>query len=149
MRKLRLKTTILDKQHVKIDAPVIKVWSILTGINDWHKWQTRARKAKLRSNLEPGATFTYQVALLKFKSNIDSCEPFHSFGWTSKLPGSFKTIKWMLESENKSTNVIVEESIKGPLYGLLNGPLTKKLQKSMARRLADLKMASEKNTLDS
>lgn len=145
MRKINLKASIVGKQQVRIDAPVIRVWSILTGINDWHKWQKGARKSKLRSNLEPGGTFTYKVALLNFKSNIDSCEPFHSFGWTAKLPGSFKTIKWVLESENKSTNVFVEESIKGPLYGLLNGPLTKKLQKSMARRLADLKMASEQN----
>ena len=143
--KMNLKAPILGKHHIRIDAPVIKVWSILTGVNEWHKWQNGARKAKLRSHLEPGATFTYKVALLNFKSNIHSCEPFHSFGWTAKMPGSLRTFNWVLESQNKSTNVFLEESIQGPIYGLLHGILTKRLHKSMARRLANLKMASEQN----
>ncbi len=137
------KTPIIIKQSIKIDAPVVKVWSLLTGINHWHTWQAGNRKAYLKSGLKEGAEFRTTSGLMNFKSSIHSCQQFHSFGWSKKKPGYFILYNWRLESDREATNVFVEQHAKGFFIGLRNTQALKKMEAKVANRLRELKLASE------
>jgi len=50
---------IIDKQKIIINAPAVKVWSILTEINNWPNWQSRVKKANLKTSLSEGAEFIF------------------------------------------------------------------------------------------
>ena len=146
--KFDLKGSVVGKQQIKIDAPVTAVWATLTGINDWHKWQTGVRNTKFLNDLEPGATFTYKSGIRKFRSTIISCEPFHAIGWCAKTAGASKTLSWILESENKFTNVFIEAWMEGLFVGLLKGTFNNKLQHDLAHLLRELKSACEKKVVE-
>jgi len=138
------KAPIIAKQKIKIDAPVIHVWSILTEINSWPSWQSAVKKAHLKTALQEGAEFKWKTGFLTVKSKIHTCEKFHLFGWTGKTIGAFAIHNWVFESEKDSTNVFVEESLQGLFPFLMKNKFKKNLEEGMAKNLKELKIASEK-----
>ena len=137
------KTPIIIKQNIKIDAPVIQVWTLLTGINHWHTWQSGKRKAFLKNELQEGAEFRTTSGLVNFRARIHTCQKFHSFGWSKRKLGFFVSYNWVLESEKEATNVFVEQHSQGFFVGLRKKILRKKLEAKISRRLKELKLASE------
>jgi hypothetical protein len=135
---------IVDKQKIMINAPAVKVWSILTEINNWPNWQSAVKKADLKTSLNEGAEFIWNAGGLTLKSIIHTCEPFQSFGWTGKIIGAFAIHNWRFESVSNGTIVFVEESLQGFFPSIFKKKFRKNLNKGMSKNLQELKEASEK-----
>ena len=135
---------IIDKQKIIVNAPAVKVWSILTEINNWPNWQSAVKKANLKTSLNEGAKFIWNAGGVTRKSIIHTCEPFQSFGWTGKTIGAFAIQNWRFESVNDGTIVFVEESLQGFFPSIFKKKFRKNLNEGMSKNLRELKEASEK-----
>ena len=135
---------IIDKQKIIINAPAVKVWSILTEINNWPNWRSAVKKANLKTSLNEGAEFIWNAGGVTLKSIIHTCEPFQSFGWTGKTIGTFAIHNWHFESVNDGTIVFVEESLQGFFPSIFKKKFRKNLNEGMSKNLRELKEASEK-----
>jgi len=135
---------IIDKQKIIINAPAVKVWSVLTEINNWPNWQSAVKKANLKTSLNEGAGFIWNAGGVTLKSIIHTCEPFQSFAWTGKTTGAFAIHNWRFESVKHGTIVFVEESLQGFFPSIFKKKLRKNLNEGMSKNLRELKEASEK-----
>jgi uncharacterized membrane protein len=62
--------------EIVIQAPAEKVWSVLTAVNDWPKWQSDIKEAELFGPFESGAAFTWSIGATHVQSKIELVEPF-------------------------------------------------------------------------
>ncbi|MCK0132636.1 SRPBCC family protein [Flavobacteriaceae bacterium F08102] len=71
---------VYSSDKIEINAPVDKVWQILTSINDWPSWQSEVTQANLPEDLKEGAIFKWKAGGLTFTSQIHTIEPQKKFG---------------------------------------------------------------------
>ena len=137
------KAPVISKSEIIISAPVEKVWSILTGIDNWPDWQKDVTKVKLEGETKEGAAFKWKGGGILFSSEIHTMKPKSKFGWTGKTFGARAIHNWTFEEYNGSTKVFVEESLQGVLPILLKKKFQKTLDIGMIKNLDELKRASE------
>jgi uncharacterized protein YndB with AHSA1/START domain len=135
---------VKSHSEIVINAPIEKVWQILTTINDWPNWQTEVTESNLKEGLKEGVEFTWKAGGLTFTSQIHTLEPKIKFGWTGKTIGASAIHNWFFRSEGQKTTVFVEESLQGVFPTLFKGYFQKNLDKGVQKNLTDLKTASEK-----
>ena len=140
---INTRAPIIVKQKIKIHVPAVKVWTVLTEINNWPSWQSSVKKARLKTSLKEGAEFTWKAGRITVKSKIHTFEPFNKFGWTGKTIGAFAIHNWLFESVSDGTIVIAEESLQGFFPFILRKIFKKTLEEGMLRNLKELKDASE------
>lgn len=107
------KAPAVSKQNVFIHAPIEKVWSVLTSINEWPSWQSAVKEATLKGTLAEGTAFVWKAGGLTFHSKIHTCDQYHSFGWTGKTIGAQAIHNWKFETKEDGVLVSVEESLQG------------------------------------
>ncbi len=131
-------------KSILIQASPCKVWSVLTNINDWDRWQTEISLPKLDGSLQPNSTFTWKAGAAKIHSTLHTVELNKALGWTGKTFGMLAIHNWILAEENGATRVMVNESMEGFLAGLFKKSFSKNLERGMIKWLELLKSESEK-----
>lgn len=147
MNKINNNAPAKCSKEITINAPVEKVWSILTDIDNWTSWQTAITFSKINGELKPETTFDWKSEGLKIHSTLHTVKPYKYLGWTGKSLGSFAIHNWTLEDINGKTKVYVEESMEGFLVKLLKKTFNKILEKGMMTSLEQLKLACEKSII--
>lgn len=135
---------VVCKKRIFIQAPVNKVWSMLTDIDHWADWQKDITKSKLHVTLQPGSTFDWKSNGVTIHSTIKIVEINHEIGWTGKSMGLYAIHNWMLRESNGQTEVIVEESMQGLLASLFSNMFNKNLERGLTNWLDFLKKECEK-----
>jgi|SRR5688500_8177013 len=130
-----------SKQEVSINAPVQKVYTVLSDINNWAKWQGTVRKATLAGEPAVGKEFNWKAGSLSVKSKIHTANPFSEFGWTGRIWWITAVHNWTLKEQSGKCIVTVEESLNGLLPGLMR----KSLQEDMIQSIKELKSTAEMN----
>ncbi|HVT87177.1 MAG TPA: SRPBCC family protein [Chitinophagaceae bacterium] len=138
------KAPAVSKQNIRIHAPIEKVWSVLTSINEWPSWQSAVTEARLKGTLAEGTEFVWKAGGLTFHSKIHTCDQYHSFGWTGKTIGAQAIHNWKFEAKENGVIVSVEESLQGIFASLMKKKFQKSLTDGMAKNLDELKVACEK-----
>ena len=138
------KASLKAKKEIVIDAPAGKVWSLLTGIDDWSMWQPDVTSARLEGTLSVGTEFKWKAKGLNITSTIQELEPDKKIGWTGKSIGMKAVHKWTFEPQDHFTNVITEESLSGWFPGLLKIFDPAFLEKSLTGSLQVLKTEAER-----
>ncbi|MGQ7868601.1 SRPBCC family protein [Sunxiuqinia sp. sy24] len=134
------KAPAFNETQILIHAPAEKVYKVLSGINDWPKWQTEVTEASLQSPAVSGANFAWKAGGLKIKSRIHTANSPNEFGWTGRMLWIKAIHNWILVPHGKSTQVFVQESLEGWLSGFMQ----KNLTNGMAQNLYELKLEAEK-----
>lgn len=147
MKKINNNAPVKCSKEIIINAPVEKVWNILTDIDNWPDWQTAITYSKINGELKPGTTFDWKAEGLKIHSTLHTVKKTEYLGWTGKSLGSFAIHNWILKDVNGKTEVFVEESMEGFLVRLLKKTFQKVLEKGMTASLEQLKRASEKSII--
>lgn len=132
------------KNETVIFASVDKVWSLITGINMWSRWQPDISSAMLEGGLSVGSTFKWKAKGLDITSTIRELDPLKCIGWTGNSMGMSAIHFWYFEPEGNSTRVTTEESINGWLAALLKTFDPTFLKKSLSNSLHVLKTEAEK-----
>ena len=135
---------VKSKGEIIIEAPVEKVWQVLTTINDWPSWQSEVTESILNGELKEGAEFKWKAGGLSFSSKIHTNHRLKEFGWTGKTFGASAIHNWFFSEENGKTVIKVEESLQGVFPKLFKNYFQKNLDNGIQANLNDLKRASEK-----
>jgi uncharacterized protein YndB with AHSA1/START domain len=143
MKSINHHAPVQCDKNTQINAPIEKVWAVLTNINTWAKWQAEIQNSKLQGELKVGATFHWKTGGVPIQSSLHTVEPFEHFGWTGKTFGMFAIHNWVLQNNNGQTVVRVEESMEGLLAQVFKKTFNKNLEKGMLYWLEALKTACE------
>ncbi|MEJ5202006.1 MAG: SRPBCC family protein [Anaerolineales bacterium] len=127
------------EKDILISAPLEKVWSEITKIDQWPKWQPDVTAAKLDGELATGTMFYWKAKGLNITSTIRILEPMQSIGWTGKSLGMQAIHIWTFEKREDSVYVKTEESLSGWFPRILKLFDSKFLEKSLQNSLQVLK----------
>lgn len=135
------------KSNVEIDifSTNEKVWSLLSGINLWKKWQPDVSESFVEGNLAAGVKFNWRAKGLHIRSELQLVEPFTKIGWTGKSLGMNAVHIWTIEPKDNFTHVTTEESLSGWFPRLLKLLDPNFLNKSLSSSLKNLKQVAERN----
>jgi len=131
--------------QIEIQAPVDVIWNVLTDIQNWPKWQKAVTETVVEGKIEEGTTFRWKAGGLSFKSRIHTSKPRTAFGWTGTTIGASAIHNWTFtEKDQRTTIVVVEESLEGLLPKLFRKNFQKNLDHGVLKNLKELKEAAEK-----
>lgn len=135
---------VVCSRTIQIDTDIQSVWSILTNVNAWSTWQSDISDSELKEPLAPGASFLWKSGGTRIRSTVHSLDYCRSIGWTGKAAGTRAIHNWTLSELNGHTELVVEESMEGPMAHLLRKYLQKTLDRGMQLWLELLKKECEK-----
>lgn len=144
MKSINSNAPVICTKSIVINASKEKVWSILTGINEWVSWQKEISYASFHGNLAVDSSFKWKTGGAKIVSTLHTVEPYTQFGWTGKTFGMFAIHNWTLKENNQQTEVTVDESMEGFLASVFKKSFNKNLEKGMTNWLLLLKQKCEK-----
>ena len=144
MKSINKNAPIKCSKTVIINASSEKVWTILTSINDWSRWQTDISNLKLNGELAVNTTFDWKTGGVNIHSTLHAIEPCKNFGWTGKAFGLYAIHNWTLSEFKGQTTVTVNESMEGFIARLFKKSFNKNLEKWMLKWLYLLKQECEK-----
>lgn len=100
--------------EIIIQAPAEKVWSVLTAVNDWPKWQSDIKEAQMSGPLESGTAFTWSSGGTRIQSKIALVDRYKEIVWTGTALNATAIHLWKLEQlPGNKTQVKTEESMSG------------------------------------
>ncbi|MBC8025306.1 MAG: SRPBCC domain-containing protein [Steroidobacteraceae bacterium] len=130
-------------KNIIIHAPAQKVWSVLTNVNAWPKWQSEIPHASLYGGLQPGSIIDWKNSGFSVRSVLQTVNAPESLGWTGTALGTSAIHIWKLESFDGNTLVSVEESMDGWLVKLLKRFVQRGLNRGTDHWLRALKRQAE------
>lgn len=133
--------SIRDRQSVIINAPIDRVWQLLTNVNAWPNWNKEIKMATCEKVTVDGA-FEWQVRLSHFKSRFHVVDSPNTLSWTGKSKWVKSIFVWNLEASDSQTIVTVEESLEGFIVPVFNNH--SKLHNILIDWLHALKQEAEK-----
>lgn len=133
-----------SRQEILINAPVEKVWGLLTDLKNWPRWQPEISNVTMEGDLVPGTVFRWKAKSASIVSTLQEVEAPRRISWTGKAVGTQAVHIYQLEPQGSQTKVVVEESLAGWFPGIMKVFSPKFLEKSMSASLQTLKAAAEK-----
>ena len=79
---------IFATHHVVIDAPVERVWEVLSHPDGWTGVDPTIRNVRLEGGVVEGARFTWRNGKAKLASRFAVVDPGHELTWTGHVMGS-------------------------------------------------------------
>lgn len=128
---------VTNSSSVLIGAAPDRVWDVLADLRGWETW---APGFKLRAldAVEPGREFRWSQNGTPLHSRFAVVEPGRELSWTGSLLGLYRAVdRMVLAPESGGTRVTLQESLDGPLAGLIYP--SRKLRAGHEARLAALK----------
>jgi uncharacterized protein YndB with AHSA1/START domain len=111
---IQIDAPIKASVEVVIQAPVEKVWNLLTGVNDWPKWQTAIKEAHIDGPVASGTTFLWSAGSARIHSKLALVVPNAQLAWTGKAWTASAIHVWKLERlPGDRTRVSTDESMSG------------------------------------
>lgn len=111
--------SIRDRQSIIINAPIDRVWSLLTDIDNWPNWNKEIKSASCTTVAE-GASFDWHIRHTSFVSTFQAVKEPTLLSWLGKSKLMKSIFVWNLEASDQQTIVTVEESIEGFVIPIFN-----------------------------
>jgi len=128
--------------EITVAAPQSRIWSLLTGVKDWSKWQTDIARTSITGNPAVGIPFQWSTGRIKVHSTIRLIDPERTFCWTGRVAYFHAIHCWSLSPlPDGRTLVTTRESMDGWLISRLYS--SRELLESDQRWLLHLKQAAE------
>ncbi|MFF3838323.1 SRPBCC family protein [Streptomyces sp. NPDC001930] len=126
-----------------IDAPVEKVWELLSGVDRWASWNPAITEVTLASDVRVDARFTWVSHRARMRSQFAVVDPLSELTWTGVSMG-IKGIHRNLLQELPDGRVLArtEESMASPFLRLIFSE--RKLHATLSEQLTRLKEAAER-----
>jgi uncharacterized protein YndB with AHSA1/START domain len=127
---------------ILIDAPLPKVWQLISDIDRWPTWQPDITKAALQGPLAADSKFSWNGGGTAVESTLMLVKPLKAISWTGRAMGLKAIHVWTLTPEPGGRVLVrTRESMDGFPITLLYP--SSKLQESDVHWLARLKQAAE------
>ena len=141
--EINRKAPVNASAETVIDAPVARVWEVLTAIRDWPSWNPAVSSVSMLGEFEPGTEFHWKVDGVMIISTLQEIEAHKRIVWTGRIPFIRAIHVWTFEEREGRTFVRNEESFQGWLAWLLSRPFTRMLDASLEKGLQSLKRECE------
>jgi uncharacterized protein YndB with AHSA1/START domain len=129
-------------REVRIDAPIERVWELLSDPRGWGAWYQAIHDVHLDSKVEANARFDWANGKAHMRSRFAIVEAKREITWTGVAYGAKAVHRHVLKpAEGGATRVFSEESMGGPLLVLFYN--SAKLGTDMEEWLSALKSAAE------
>lgn len=138
------KAPVNHSDSIIINAPVERVWQIMSNIEKWPEWNPEIKWAKLNGKLAPGATFAWKAGPGKIRSTIEVVDTNKFLAWSGRTMGISAIHVWKMEADNGKTILTTEESWDGLLARIFKVQSKKTLEKAISSGLMLLKNEAEK-----
>jgi uncharacterized protein YndB with AHSA1/START domain len=129
--------------EVRVNAPVERVWELLSNVPGWTAWDPTVHDVHLDSTVAEDARFTWANGRARIKSRFAVVDPGRELTWTGVSSGAKAVDRHVLEAtDDGATRVRSEESMAGPLLVLFYN--SAKLQADTERWLTTIKTTAER-----
>ncbi|WP_433007199.1 SRPBCC family protein [Kribbella sp. CA-294648] len=140
------RAAIQGRREITIAALIERVWEKLSDVASWDtNLEPGVKDIQLDNGVTVDGRFTRVKGGAKMKARFAVIEAPREIAWTGAAFGAKVVHRFTLESTDDTTTtttrVAVEESMAGPLFGLLFN--NKKLDAVLTESLTTLKKASE------
>ena len=116
------------RAELLIDAPLAQVWSILTDIADWSRWNPGVNRVVVDGPIEAGTEFAWRSGRLPITSRLQAVEPQRQIAWTGRTLGLDAVHVWGFEPHEQGVMVCTEESLDGTLARWFQARMQRMLQ---------------------
>lgn len=128
--------------EVVIHAPIERVWTVFTDVQQWPRWQHDISKTSLSGPLANDVSFTWQAGGTPIYSHVVVFTPQKTVVWTGKASIAKAVHVWTFTSLGPdSTRVSCRESMSGPMLSWFY--TSDDLQSTLDHWMRDLKAAAE------
>jgi len=124
--------------EIFINAPVDKVYNVLTNIDEWPLWQQPVRKSKVNGTLAEQTTFDWVANGMAIHSKLHTVIPNEAIGWTGRMKWIKAIHNWQFEAKDEGCLVKVEESMSGLFSGLFKSTLENGMQQNLSELKAEV-----------
>ena len=124
---------VVSSAELEIDAPIERVWAVLTAIEEWPAWNPDVKSVSLGGPFAEGSTFRWKAGPGTITSRLEHIDRPRLVAWSGKTLGIRAIHVWRLGAQNGRTLVRTEESYDG----LVARVLRRSLQKTLDAALAD------------
>jgi len=98
-------------------APLNVVWSVLTKIDEWSRWNPDVSRVELRNPLTPGTEFHWKTGSgASNVSTLQEVEPERRVAWTGRTLGIRAVHVWTFAEQDGGVLVRSEESFDGFIF---------------------------------
>lgn len=127
---------------VRIEAPVERVWRLLSDPSTWASLDPGINDVRLEGPVAVDTRFTWKKGGARMRSRFAVVDPRREITWTGRAAGANAVHRHLLrELEDGATEVRTEESMGGPLFILIFD--NTKLRTVLKEWLTGLKTISE------
>lgn len=128
--------------EVLIEAPIERVWGLLSDVPRWGDWESDVHDVRLDSAVAVDARFVWKNGKVRIRSTFAVVDAGRELTWTGVSSGAKAVHRHVLEPTDRgATRVFSEESMAGPLLVLFFDGA--KLRTGMEKWLTALKTATE------
>ena len=138
------KAPAISSTEVLVQAPLDVVWSVLTNIREWSRWNPDVEYVDIEEPLEPGTEFRWKASGALIISELQEVEVRRRIVWTGKILGIRAVHVWTFEERADGVLVHTEESFEGVLARLFAKSMRRMLASSLAKGLEALKTECER-----
>jgi uncharacterized protein YndB with AHSA1/START domain len=135
---------VASTHEIAIDAPVDRVWEVLTAIDRWPAWNPDVKSVSIDGPVERGSSFRWKAGPGTITSHVEHLERPHVVAWSGRTLGIRAVHVWRLESRDGGTLARTEESYDGLVARVLRRSLQKMLDRTLADGASCLKAEAEK-----
>ena len=131
-------------EEVQIDAPVERVWGLLSDPTAWPSLDERIHGVRLLSSVETDGYFHWANGRSRILSRYAVVEPNRELTWTGAAAGVRAVHRHVLEPVNADQTILrSQESMSAPFLGLLFP--SRKLRLTLHRWLHAVKEGAEQS----
>lgn len=142
--EIDVQAPVVVRRDIVIDAPLQRVWRLLTDVPSWPEWQPDITAAAADHPLRVDGTFRWSTAGLDIESTVYSLQAPHRILWGGSSYGINGIHLWTFDTIGSSVHGRTEESWDGdPVLSDVNG-MRAALGESLAAWLGHLKKAAER-----
>jgi hypothetical protein len=132
-------------REIRVEAPLDVVWSLITDIDAWPRWNPAVSRAHLAGPFASGSVFRWKSGGSSIVSTLQVVERPRRVSWTGKTFGVAAVHVWDLEAVGMGVLIRTSESFAGWLVRLFPSTFQRLLDNALEEQLRALKVAAEKS----
>ena len=135
---------VIGVGEVRVQAPAPIIWTIMSTIGEWPRWNPEISTADLDGPLAPGSTFRWRSGPGTITSVLREVRPGELLEWTGRTFGVSAIHVWRIRPDGDGTIVSTEESWEGLPARVFRRRSKGTLDAAIASGLARLKAEAER-----
>lgn len=130
--------------RIAIDAPAARVWSVLTDVAAWPRWNAAVESVRSDGTFEAGSVFRWKSQGFTVTSTLVVVDAPLRLVWTGKAIGTRARHEWEIVTTDRGVVVTTSETFDGWLPRLMPRTMQRKLEATLPAWLAALKREAER-----